>query len=143
MIRIHLNQIHPEDRAHLRSLAGEDGWVALDAKSPEYTQHRQRQVDRRRKNPDPRGGVGTEIRQLLQAKGITDKDSCSCRAMAAKWDRLGIPWCEGHQPNLVAHLNKQAKARGWLMALKAKVGAGLLVKQAIENAKARASREAS
>ena len=49
-------------------------------------------------------GVGTELSKMIPDWAVEDKKGCSCKSMAAKWDKYGIAWCERNANLIVGHL---------------------------------------
>jgi hypothetical protein len=81
------------------------------------------------------GGVGTEIKLLLAGMGFEPGPNCNCHEHQANWDKNGIKWCKDNRQKLVAALNEEAAARGFLQAAMAKSGGSLaIVAIAIANA---------
>jgi len=85
-------------------------------------------------------GVGTELKKLLAAFGITATPDCPCNARAAEMDARGPDWCEANIDMIVGWLREQAAERG-LPFLDA--AGRLLVRRAIRNARQNAPRAAS
>lgn len=81
------------------------------------------------------GGPGTELKALLKYIGITATPNCSCNARARTMDENEAKepgWCEANMDTILDWLKEQADARGLPFV---RVGAKILVKRAISNAK--------
>lgn len=51
------------------------------------------------------GGVGTEMLKILAwTHWFVRSDKCGCRAEAARWDKMGISWCEENRDHLEGRL---------------------------------------
>lgn len=70
------------------------------------------EIIKNRKRPVPRG-PGTELKKLLASFNITEESGCGCGSMVARMDRLGSEGCRVIMPEIVAHLEAQARQRGW------------------------------
>jgi hypothetical protein len=57
-------------------------------------------------------GVGTELKQLLAALGISESAGCDCKAKATLMDSKGIEWCEANADEIVGWMRDEAKKRG-------------------------------
>lgn len=57
-------------------------------------------------------GPGTELKNLLSMVRIAVAPNCSCTAYAAQMDAWGPDGCLERLPEIVAHLEAQAKGRG-------------------------------
>lgn len=53
------------------------------------------------------GGIGTAIKQILTASGISP-GGCGCNDKARQWDANGVEWCRDHQQDMTAWLVEQA-----------------------------------
>jgi hypothetical protein len=63
--------------------------------------------------PRTPAGPGTELKTLLAGMGITEASGCNCGSKAALMDAWGVEGCRSRQPEIVAWLAEQQKARGW------------------------------
>lgn len=75
-------------------------------------------------------GPGTQLKRILETFGITAQSGCGCDSMVARMNRWGVAGCREHLPEIVAHLEHEAKARGWRMPL-LRGGATVLVRLAL------------
>jgi len=85
--------------------------------------------------PATDGGPGTELKALLKLIGITATPNCSCNARAKAMDENEAKepgWCAANIETILDWLKEQADARGLPFL---RVGAKILVKRAIANAK--------
>jgi hypothetical protein len=71
--------------------------------------------------PRPAGGVGTEVKALLSAAGLTASGGCGCEARAELADYNGLAWCRANVPVIAGWLRGAAAKQGWA----AKLAAGL------------------
>jgi hypothetical protein len=76
-------------------------------------------------------GPGTELKHLLRKIGIVAK-SCKCNSHTKKMDEKGPEWCLKNIDLIVDWLEEEAEDRGLPFT---RVGAKILVKWAIRNAK--------
>lgn len=84
----------------------------------------------------PAGGPGTELKKLLSLVRIAVAPNCSCTAYAAQMDAWGPDGCLERLPEIVAHLEAQAKGRRLPFS---RVVAEKLVRVAIGRARKKAS----
>ena len=77
-------------------------------------------------------GVGTELKKILKAVGITASPGCSCNKRARTMDNNGIPWAEENIDIIVGWLREEAERRGMPFV---DIGGRALVKMAIKRAK--------
>ena len=54
-------------------------------------------------------GVGTCVKELLASIGIVTQDGCRCDDLAAKWNQLGVDWCQGHIDEMADALVQNTK----------------------------------
>ena len=83
----------------------------------------------------PRGGPGTELKQLLKRIGITASPDCSCNARARLMDENEARepgWVEANLDTVVGWLREEASKRGLPFV---DMAGRMLVKRAIKNAK--------
>jgi len=79
-----------------------------------------------------KGGVGTELKKLLNRVGIVPSANCSCNSRAATMNARGIEWCEENFEKIVGWLEEESRSRK-LPFVKA-IGR-LLLKRAIHQAR--------
>ena len=84
------------------------------------------------------GGPGTELKRLLKMIGITATPNCQCNQRAKVMDERGCDWCEENIETICEWLKEEANKRGMLFV---KTAVKLLVRRAISNARAVASKE--
>lgn len=87
------------------------------------------------------GGPGTELKALLKYMGITATPTCSCNARARTMDENEARepgWCEANMETILDWLHEQATARNLPFL---RMGAKVLVKRAISNAKRKAAKK--
>ena len=84
------------------------------------------------------GGPGTELKRLLKMIGITATPNCQCNQRAKVMDERGCEWCEQNIETICEWLKEEANKRGMLFV---KSAVKLLVRRAISNARAVASKE--
>ena len=89
-------------------------------------------------NPRPSTGPGTELKKLLKMIGITATPNCQCNQRAKVMDERGCDWCEENIETICEWLKEEANKRGMLFV---KTAVKLLVRRAISNARAVASKE--
>lgn len=77
-------------------------------------------------------GVGIELKRLLRKIGITPKTGCKCKDHAKQMDDLGVEWCLQNVETIADWMQEEAKERKIPFL---RVGAKILVKKAIRNAK--------
>lgn len=77
-------------------------------------------------------GVGIELKRLLRKIGIVPKTGCKCKDHAKQMDDLGIEWCLQNVETIADWMEEEAKRRKMPFL---RVGAKVLVKKAIRNAK--------
>jgi hypothetical protein len=80
----------------------------------------------------PNGGAGTELKKLLAGFGIKPGAGCNCEQHIFDMDSGGIERCERNIEDIVRWLREEAQRAGLPFT---KIGARLLVKRAIHNAK--------
>jgi hypothetical protein len=89
-------------------------------------------------NPRPSSGPGTELKKLLKMIGITATPNCQCNQRAKVMDERGCDWCEENIETICEWLREESNKRGMLFV---KSVVKLLVRRAISNARAVASKE--
>lgn len=87
---------------------------------------------------DPPSGPGTELKKLLMLIGIKATPNCTCNQRAKAMDERGCDWCEENIETICDWLKEEADKRGLLFLRSA---AKLMVRRAIHNARAVASKE--
>ncbi len=90
-----------------------------------WDQDRPKREPGEKKPTAPDKGVGTTLESLLKSIGIdSDKEAvggCQCKAMLRRMNAWGVGGCKWNRAEIVAHLDREWKARGWLVS----IGAGL------------------
>jgi hypothetical protein len=86
--------------------------------------------------PPATSGPGTELKNLLSLVRIAVAPNCSCNAYAAQMDVWGPDGCLERLPEIVAHLEAQARGRGLPFS---RIVAEKLVRIAIGRARKKAS----
>jgi hypothetical protein len=84
--------------------------------------------------PTPRG-PGTELKKLLSKLGLKPAPNCQCNARILLMNGRGVDWCAANIDIIVGWLREEA-TRAKLPFVE--VGARLIVKRAIRNARKRA-----
>lgn len=84
------------------------------------------------------GGPGTELKRLLKMIGITATPNCQCNQRARVMDERGCDWCDENIETICEWIKEEANRRGMLFV---KSAVKLMVRRAISNARAVASRE--
>ena len=84
----------------------------------------------------PQEGPGTELKRILNEMGIRPS-SCNCVKHAAEMNKGGVVWCRASVDTIAGWLEEEARKKGWLWQLAAKMTAKKLVLKAIEAAEAR------
>lgn len=67
----------------------------------------------------PNAGPGTELTALFAALGITEREGCNCKGIAAEMDREGVAGCRRKRDYFLAQLNENARLYSWWDKLKA------------------------
>lgn len=86
----------------------------------------------------PSSGPGTELKKLLKMIGITATPNCQCNQRAKVMDERGCDWCRDNIETICDWLKEESEKRGMLFVRSA---ARMVVKRAISNARAVASKE--
>ncbi len=80
----------------------------------------------------PVGGAGTELQNLIAKFGLKPGLNCKCSHHIRKMDQTGIEWCEQNIPTIVDWLREEAQRANLPFT---EIGAKLLIKRAISNAR--------
>lgn len=67
-------------------------------------------------SPVVRELVGDRLKEVLGELDIDERDGCGCASMAAKMNFWGVAGCEANRKEILCHLRKSARERGWQVA---------------------------
>ncbi len=80
----------------------------------------------------PSGGAGTELKNLIAKFGLKPGLNCKCGQHIREMDQKGIEWCESNIDTITEWLREEAQRAKLPFT---EIGAKLLIKRAINNAK--------
>lgn len=81
-----------------------------------------------------KGGVGMELRRLIQKFGFKAAPNCKCSKHAKRMNKMGLAWCEQNIDTIVGWLREEAKRANIPFI---DMAGKILVKKAISNTKKR------
>ena len=136
MIRFKVNQL--EEVAKHRRQGYLDAVRAASTPVNETTWEMSKEDYERIREEYTHGGPGTELKRLLKMVGITPTANCQCNQRAKVMDERGCDWCEQNIETICEWLKEESNKRGMLFVRSA---VKLLVRRAISNARAVASKE--